>query len=80
MVDPATNDVLLGCHRSGVTILVRDCISGRHLVGAVVWLGTSNSEVLFHHSCNTSHLWGSILAFERFVVSAHSGFLEQWFE
>jgi hypothetical protein len=45
MVDPARNKILSGCHRSGVTILVRDCVGGRHLVGAVAWIGTSSCEV-----------------------------------
>jgi hypothetical protein len=45
MVDPAVNEVLLGCHGSGVTILVRDCIGVWHLVGAGARLGTSTSEV-----------------------------------
>jgi hypothetical protein len=45
MIDPAVNKILLGCHRSGVTILVRRCIGGRRLVGAIAWLGTSTCEV-----------------------------------
>jgi hypothetical protein len=45
MIDPAMNKILSGCHRSGVTILVRSCIGGRHLVQAVARLGTSTCEV-----------------------------------
>jgi hypothetical protein len=45
MVDPATNKALPGCHRSGVTIPISECIGGRRLAGAVAQLGTSASEV-----------------------------------
>jgi hypothetical protein len=45
MVDPASNKVLSGCHRSGVVIAVRGCIGGRRLVEVVSRLGTSTSEV-----------------------------------
>jgi hypothetical protein len=45
MVDPATNKVLSGYHRSGVAIPVGGCIGGRHLVEAVAPLGTSTGEV-----------------------------------
>jgi hypothetical protein len=45
MVDPAVNKVLSGCHKSRVTILVRDCVGGRHLVGAGAQLGTSTGKV-----------------------------------
>jgi hypothetical protein len=45
MVDPTTNEVLSGCHESGVTIPVRDCIGGRCLDGAGAWLGTSIIKV-----------------------------------
>jgi hypothetical protein len=45
MVDPAMIKVLSGCHMSVVAIAVGDCIGGRRLVEAVVWLGTSTGEV-----------------------------------
>jgi hypothetical protein len=45
MVDPAVNKTLLGCHRSGVAILVRGYVGGRRLDGAGAQLGTSTSEV-----------------------------------
>jgi hypothetical protein len=45
MIDPAVKKILLGYQRIGVTILVRSCIGGKRLVGAVVWLGTSICEV-----------------------------------
>jgi hypothetical protein len=76
MVDPTANKFLLGCHRSGVTIPVRYCISGMGLVGVGAQLGTSTSvSVVFHHSYNTSHLQGSVPASGWFVVSTQSGFL-----
>jgi hypothetical protein len=45
MVDPTANKVLPGCHRSGVTILVRGCVGGRRLVRAGARLGTSIGKV-----------------------------------
>jgi hypothetical protein len=38
---PAIKKVLPGCHKSGVSILVGDCIGGRRLVKAVARLGTN---------------------------------------
>jgi hypothetical protein len=45
MIDPAVNKILLGYHRSGVTIPVRNYIGGRRLVGAIARLGASTCEV-----------------------------------
>jgi hypothetical protein len=45
MIDPASNKVLSGCHKSGVSIVVGDYIGGRRLVKVVARLGTSTGEV-----------------------------------
>jgi hypothetical protein len=45
MIDPASNKVLSGCHKSGVAIVIGDCIGGRCLVKVVARLGTSTGEV-----------------------------------
>jgi hypothetical protein len=45
MIDHAVNKVLPGCHRSGVSIPIRDCIGGRRLVGVGARHGTSTGKV-----------------------------------
>jgi hypothetical protein len=58
MVDPTASEVLPGCHGSGVTILIRDYVGGRRLVGAGARLGTSTGEVSFFTTVVTPPISG----------------------
>jgi hypothetical protein len=45
VIHPAANKILSGCHKSRVTISIRNCFGGRRLLGAVARLGTSTCKM-----------------------------------